>query len=350
MLNSAANEQSNSERAKMCREVLSSAVDYIYGRVNATKPRNASLLELLDSGIVTAFLNDADIIKSLHYVRILGMNAEHGRSVRKKEVKLALNNITYLVGLLNAKENGTDATYHKPPYMSEAATRRLYVDLYLKEAGWDILDTENVVLPAVAGIEIKVEGMPNANGIGFCDYVLYGRDAKPLAIVEVKRTSVSPETGRHQVNLYAECMEKIYGYKPVMYYTNGYMMKVIDGLYPDREIRAFHSMDELELLIQRRTREKITDLRINDEITNRPYQKIAITKTCEWLNSNHRRGLLVMATGTGKTRVAISLVDVLTRNKWIKNVLFLADRTALVNQAKKNFANANCNNKLDTPW
>lgn len=97
-------------------------------------------------------------------------------------------------------------------------------------------------------------------------------------------------------------------------------------------------MEDLELMLQRRTRGDITDLTINDEITNRPYQKMAITNICEWLNAKHRRGLLVMATGTGKTRVAISLVDVLARNNWVKNILFLADRTSLVNQAKRNFA------------
>ena len=133
-------------------------------------------------------------------------------------------------------------------------------------------------------------------------------------------------------------MKRIYGYKPVMYYTNGYSAKIIDGLYPDRDVTAFHSIDDLELMLQRRGRGAIKDLTINDGITNRPYQKIAITKICEWLNAKHRRGLLVMATGTGKTRVAISLVDVLSRNHWVKNVLFLADRTSLVNQAKRNFA------------
>ncbi|MBR6332060.1 MAG: DEAD/DEAH box helicase family protein, partial [Dehalococcoidales bacterium] len=222
--------------------------------------------------------------------------------------------------------------------MSEAETRRLYIDLYLKEAGWDVLDTENVALAGKAGIEIEVQGMPNPHGIGYCDYVLYGSNGKPLAIVEVKKTSVSPENGRHQVDLYAECLKKVCGYKPVMYYTNGYTTRIIDGIYPDRTVTAFHSREELELMLQRRTRGDITDLRIDDAITNRPYQKMAITSICEWLNAKHRRGLLVMATGTGKTRTAISLVDILTRNNWVKTVLFLADRTSLVNQAKRNFA------------
>ena len=330
--------QAHSECALLCRDLLEATVSYIFEKTENRKPKNASLLELIDHAVVTSYINDTDTVNALHYVRILGINAKHGWKVRKNEAKLAQENITYLIGLLAAKETGTEYAYRKPPYMSEAATRKLYVDLYLKEAGWDVLDKENVAQPGKVGIEIEVQGMPNPKGLGYCDYVLYGRDGKPLAIVEVKKTSVDPEKGRHQVDLYASCMERVYGYKPVMYYTNGYSTKIIDGIYPDRDVIAFHSIDDLELMLQRRGRKAITDLTINDEITNRPYQKIAITNICEWLNAKHRRGLLVMATGTGKTRVAISLVDVLSRNHWVKNVLFLADRTSLVNQAKRNFA------------
>lgn len=326
------------ERVKAYRGVLTDAIDYIYESTNTHKPEKASLLELVDSDVLANYVQDSDVINSLHYVRILGMNAEHDQKIKKTADKLAYDNLAYFIGLIEAQEKGTRAQYQKPPYMSEANTRKLYIDLYLKEAGWDVLDMENVAIAGKAGIEIKVEGMPNAQGIGFCDYVLYGRDGKPLAIVEAKKTSVSPEKGRHQVDLYGECMKAIYGYKPILYYTNGYVTKVIDGIYPDRTVMAFHTIDELELMMQRRNRGNITDLKISDRITNRPYQKMAITNLCEWLNQKHRRGLLVMATGTGKTRVAISLVDVLSRNNWVKNVLFLADRTSLVNQAKKNFA------------
>ncbi|MBR5319398.1 MAG: DEAD/DEAH box helicase family protein [Peptococcaceae bacterium] len=337
-LNEAVAAQNHNDCAVFCRGVLASAVDYIYEKSDEPKPKQATLLELLDGIVMASYVEEADIIHTLHYVRILGMNAEHGIKIRKKEAKLALSNITYFIGYIAAKEDGTLHVYQKPPYMSEAETRRLYIDIYLREAGWEVLEQDNVVLPAKACIEVEVDGMPNTQGKGYCDYVLYGRDGKPLAIVEVKKTSVSASTGRHQADLYVECMKQKYGYKPVIYYTNGYTTKIIDGIYPDRQVMAFHSIDELELLLQRRNRGDITDLTIKDEITNRPYQKIAITKICEMLNEKHRRGLIVMATGTGKTRLAISLVDVLTRNRWIKNVLFLADRTSLVNQAKRNFA------------
>ena len=325
------------ERVCGYRYVLTLIVDYIFEKKNVKKPEKASLLELIDGETVCDYINDADIIKSLHYIRILGINAEHNQKVKKSEEKLAQSNLTYVIGLIESQENGKRDLYQKPPYMSEAATRKLYIDLYLREAGWDVLETENVAIAGKAGIEIKVDGMPNSQGVGFCDYVLYGRDGKPLAIVEAKKTSVSPEKGRHQVDLYGECMKAVYGYKPVLYYTNGYIIKVIDGLYPDRNVMAFHTIDELERMIQKRDRKDITDTKVNPEIAGRPYQSMAITNICEWLNLKHRRGLLVMATGTGKTRVSIALVDVLTRNNWVKNVLFLADRTSLVHQAKVNF-------------
>ena len=322
--------------AIICRDSLRSAIQLIYQESNATLPKTATMLELLDGPIVGSYITDRDIIDGLHFVRILGMNAEHGKKVKKREADLALQNLSSLYEYIQAKESD-GGNYSKPPYMSEYMTRKLYIDQYLEEAGWEVMTTKNVPQAEKAAIEIEVNGMPNPQGIGYCDYVLYGKNGKPLAIVEAKKTSVDPAKGRHQVDLYGECMKAKYGYKPVLYYTNGYMIKVIDGLYPDREVSAFHSLSELEWLIQRRDRGDIKDLTINDYITERPYQKIAITKLCERFNELHRCGLLVMATGTGKTRVAISLVDVLTRNNWVKTVLFLADRTSLVHQAKVNF-------------
>ena len=321
-----------------CRALLKQLIEGIYQHRQVAVPKQATLLEMMEQPLVSEFVNDADVVQAMHYVRILGMNAEHGAKIRKREAELAQENIVAAVELVQLRVKDPAAQYVKPPYMSEANTRKLYIDLYQREAGWDVLETEGVALPAKAGVEIEVQGMPNASGIGRCDYVLYGRDGKPLAVVEAKKTSISPEKGRHQVDLYGACFEAVYGYKPVLYYTNGYTTKVIDGVYPDRTVIAFHTLEELERMIQRRARKDITDLKINDEISGRPYQKIAITSLCEKLNKKQRRGLLVMATGTGKTRVSISLVDVLMRNQWVKNVLFLADRTSLVSQAKRNFS------------
>lgn len=328
----------SADKARLSRELLAALVDGLYPLCKASRRKKATLLELIDNSAIVDFIDDADVVQAMHFVRILGMNAEHGTKIRKTEAQLAQDNITALAELIRHKEEHPGEAYRKPPYMSEANTRKLYIDLYLKEAGWEVLECDNVVQPGKAGVEIEVEGMPNTTGMGYCDYVLYGRDGKPLAIVEAKKTSVSLEKGRHQVDLYGDCMEKRYGYKPVLYYSNGYTTKVIDGLYPDRQVLAFHTLEELELMLARRGRKDIADLTIKDEITNRGYQKIAVTRLCEKLNKKYRRGLLVMATGTGKTRVSISLVDILLRNNWVKNMLFLADRTSLVHQAKQNFA------------
>ena len=217
---------------------------------------------------------------------------------------------------------------------SEAVTRRYLIDYMLMEAGWEILEEKGKVQGGKACIEVEVDGMPTASGKGYADYVLFSRGGKPLAVIEAKATSHAITEGRHQATLYADCLEKRYGVRPVIYYTNGFTTKVIDGMgYPDRDVISFHAMDDLERLIQKRGRAEIKDVTIKEEITDRPYQQTAIKRIVEWFNAKHRRGLLVLATGTGKTRVSISLCDILMRNDWVKTVLFLADRTALVGQA-----------------
>ena len=221
---------------------------------------------------------------------------------------------------------------------SEAVTRRYLIDYMLMEADWEILEEKGKVLGGKACIEVEVDGMSTASGKGYADYVLFSRGGKPLAVIEAKATCRAITEGRHQATLYADCLEKRYGVRPVIYYTNGLTTKVIDGMgYPDRDVISFHAMDDLERLIQKRGRAEIEDVTIKEEITDRPYQQTAIKRIVEWFNAKHRRGLLVLATGTGKTRVSISLCDILMRNDWVKTVLFLADRTALVGQAHKNY-------------
>ena len=321
-----------------CRGAVRDCVGEIYKSKGAEMPPKASLLELLAGTLVREFVADDDRLRDLEFVRILGMNAEHSRKVKRTHAQLAAGISTSFLETVAAKLDGRSA----PPRsggITEAETRRAYIDVYLEEAGWDVLETEGAMLPGKACVEIKVEGMPNNTGEGFCDYVLYGRDLRPLAVVEAKKTSVGPEKGRQQVKLYGECLERKYGYTPILYYTNGYQIWCIDGFYPSRQVRAFHTLEELERLIQRRDRKSLrdTDLQINRDIAGRDYQITAVTKICEKLSDRKRAGLLVMATGTGKTRTVISLVDVLERHNWVTNVLFLADRTPLVKQAHDAF-------------
>ncbi len=215
--------------------------------------------------------------------------------------------------------------------ISEYETRKKYIDLELKVAGWDF-DT-NITE------ELKLTGMPNNKNEGYADYVLFGKNGLPLAVVEAKRTSVDPRVGQNQAKLYADCIENEYHQRPVIYYTNGFEIYMWDDKnYPPRKVSGFYTQDELQLLVNRRTsKQNLEHVYVQDKITNREYQLEAIKSVCETFDEGHRKALIVMATGTGKTRTAISIVDVLSDKEWVKNVLFLADRTVLVKQAKNNF-------------
>ena len=219
-----------------------------------------------------------------------------------------------------------------PHDYSEAETRDFFIDLLLKEAGWP-LDQER-------DREFPVAGMPNRKGEGFIDYVLWGGDGKPLAVVEAKRTRRDSREGQQQAKLYADCLESQFGQRPVIFYTNGYEHWIWDDTrYPPREISGFLKRDELELAIQRRTTQlPLAAQSIEAAIVERHYQTRAIRRIGEAFEKNHqRRALLVMATGAGKTRTVIALCDLLMRANWVKRVLFLADRVALVNQAVNAF-------------
>ena len=215
--------------------------------------------------------------------------------------------------------------------ISEYETRKKYIDLELKLAGWDF-DT-NITE------ELKLTGMPNNKNEGYADYVLFGKNGLPLAVVEAKRTSVDPRVGQNQAKLYADCIENEYHQRPVIYYTNGFEIYMWDDKnYPPRKVSGFYTQEELQLLVNRRTsKQNLEHVYVQDKITNREYQLEAIKSVCETFDEGHRKALIVMATGTGKTRTAISIVDVLSDKEWVKNVLFLADRTVLVKQAKNNF-------------
>lgn len=251
----------------------------------------------------------------------------------KKLQDMVEENETLRKQLRQVRENNQRERTFNVEEISEYETRKKYIDLDLKDAGWifgeDCLE------------EFAVQGMPLGSGTGFADYVLFGDNGKPLAVVEAKRTSQDPEVGKQQGKLYADCLEDMYEQRPVIFYTNGFEMHIWDDFfYPSRRVAGFYNQDELQLLINRRTsRVALDNIKINNEITDRYYQKEAIKAICESLMSKDRKALLVMATGSGKTRTVISLIDVLTKHEWVKNCLFLADRRPLVRQAKNSFNN-----------
>lgn len=215
---------------------------------------------------------------------------------------------------------------------SEAETRRAFIDLLLNEAGWNLDPARN--------FEVEVTGMPNAENKGFVDYVLWGDDGKPLALIEAKRTTRSSTVGQQQAKLYADCLEKMHGQRPIIFYSNGYEHWLWDDAnYPPRPVQGFYKKPELELLVQRRhSRKRLAEASINSNIIERYYQSRAVRRVGESFEvDRQRKSLLVMATGAGKTRTVIALADVLMRSNLAKRVLFLADRVALVNQAVNAF-------------
>lgn len=230
---------------------------------------------------------------------------------------------------------------------NEQQTRDYFIDLLLNEAGFALDQTDDK--------EYQVEGMPNNEGIGFVDYVLWGADRLPLAVVEAKRTKRDAKVGQQQAKLYADCLEAKFKRRPVIYYTNGYQHYFWDDSNsPPRQVQGFHKRDELELLMQRRTsRLALTTEKIDADIAGRAYQQQAIRSVAEAIErDNQRRSLLVMATGSGKTRTVIALVDLMMRCNYVKRVLFLADRVSLVKQAArefgKNLSSAGIVNLLDS--
>ena len=235
---------------------------------------------------------------------------------------------------LTARREEQQQTYvPKPLDISEYETRKFYIDAMLEDAGWvEGKDWIN---------EVELPGMPNKSEVGFADYVLYDDAHKPLALIEAKRTCVDVSKGRQQAELYADILEKKYKRRPAIFLTNGFETHIIDGQYPERKCATIYSKRDLEKMFNLRTmRVSLKNVMVKKNIAGRYYQEGAIKAVCDALDKkNRRKVLLVMATGSGKTRTVIALCDVLLQHGWVKNILFLADRNSLVTQAKRSFVN-----------
>ena len=221
----------------------------------------------------------------------------------------------------------------KPLELSEYKTRKLYIDTMLTDAGWT--EGQNWLN------EVPLSGMPNKSGAGRADYVLYGDDGRPLAVIEAKRTCADVARGRQQAKLYADLLEQQYGRRPVIFLTNGFDTRIVDNLYPERRVSGIYSKRDLEKLFNLQTmRLSLNHIMVDQAIAGRYYQAGAVKAVCDAFGEKSRRkALLVMATGSGKTRTVIALCDVLLQRGWVKNILFLADRNSLVTQAKRSFVN-----------
>ena len=302
------------DKAKLCLEnlfIFMDFVSYCYGANYEQKQFNQNLLNntVTDETVNIPKISDVDLKALL---------AENKKLKEQLTVRREEQQQTYVP---------------RPLDLSEYKTRKIYIDTMLQEAGW----VENKDWQS----EVKIPGMPNASETGYADYVLYDHSYKPLAVVEAKRTCVDVAKGRQQAKLYADLLEKQYGRRPVIFLTNGFETRIDDGQYPERKVAEIYSKRDLEKWFNLRSmRTDLKNITIDKKIAGRYYQEGAVKAVCDSFGAkNRRKALLVMATGSGKTRTVIALCDVLLRSQWVKNILFLADRNALVTQAKRSFVN-----------
>ena len=368
-----------------CRRAMEFAVKWMYSVDKAlVMPYQDTLVSLMNTEDFWDIVG-ADIWRRMDLIRRMGNNAAHtGKKITQEQAALCLENlyvfldfVAYCYGEnyteghfdpalltqeseasaapvqeapevelaalmaenaalkeeLTARRAEQQQTYvPKPLDLSEYKTRKLYIDTMLTDAGWtEGKDWLN---------EVELPGMPNKSEVGYADYVLYGDDGRPLAVVEAKRTCVDVAKGRQQAKLYADLLEKKYHRRPVIFLTNGFETRITDNIYPERKCAAIYSKRDLEKLFNLQTmRTSLKNVMVDQKIAGRYYQEGAIKAACDAFARNRRKALLVMATGSGKTRTVIALCDVLLQHGWVKNILFLADRNSLVTQAKRSFVN-----------
>ena len=301
------------EQAELCLENLFVFLDFVAYCYSESYSENQFNKDLLGLTVEEAleFVSDAEI-----------------------DLKSLIAENESLKAELTARREEQQQTYvPKPLDISEYKTRKIYIDSMLDDAGWtEGKDWIN---------EHELPGMPNKSEVGFADYVLFGDDGRPLAVLEAKRTCVDVSKGRQQAKLYADLLEKKFGRRPVIFLSNGFDTRITDNLYPERRVATVYSKRDLEKLFNLQTmRTSLNHVVVDKAIAGRYYQEGAIKAVCDSFDKkNRRKALLVMATGSGKTRTVIALCDVLLQHGWVKNILFLADRNSLVTQAKRNFVN-----------
>ena len=369
-----------------CRRAMEFAVKWMYSvDKSLIMPYQDSLVSLINTEEFRDIV-DWDLWKRMDFIRKLGNSAAHnGKKITLDKARLCLENLYYFLDFvaycygedyeegqfdwqliedekgsvekevpqisevdlralieenkslreqLTARREEQQQTYvPKPLDLSEYKTRKIYIDTMLLDAGWT--EGKNWIN------EVELLGMPNKSEVGYADYVLYDDAHRPLAVIEAKRTCVDVAKGRQQAKLYADILEKQSGRRPVVFLTNGFETRISDGQYPERKVAAIYSKRDLEKWFNLQSmKTNLNHVSVDKTIAGRYYQEAAVKAVCDSFGKkNRRKALLVMATGSGKTRTVISLCDVLLQNGWVKNILFLADRTSLVTQAKRSFVN-----------
>jgi len=220
---------------------------------------------------------------------------------------------------------------------NEKLTRKEIIDNRLKQAGWNVTDRTQVIeeFDIIVDSNLVQEAPTPYAGHQYSDYVLLAKEEKPLAVVEAKKSAVDANIGKEQAKQYCFNIQKQFGGElPFCFYTNGHDIFFWDlDNYPPKKVYGFPTRDDLERYTYiRQKRKSLSGEFINTKIAGRDYQIGAIRAVLEAVEKRKRRFLLVMATGTGKTRTCIALVDALMRTGWAERVLFLVDRIALRDQ------------------
>lgn len=307
-------------------------IEYCYGSKYEERRFDENIIPDVNAESKRIEAEYAQVIKDIK------KNADKIVDEKDKEIQRLLRINAELSKLKTAakKENEDTRNYSYESNMAEWKTRKRYIDADLKYAGY-IFD--QVAKRNCIEVEYPVIGMPNDSGKGYVDYVIWGDTGKIIAVIEAKKTSEDVKKGKNQGEIYADCIQNMQGFRPIIFYTNGFETYLWDDTITiPRLVSGIFQRRDLDKMIERRyIRKPINSVQIDMNITNRPYQLRAVTKCCEAYANGDRNCLLIMATGTGKTRTAASVVDVLTRADHITNVLFLADRKELVRQAKEAF-------------
>ena len=288
-----------------------------------------------DKTLITSRIENAKKSKAAAEATKAELEKEQEKSAKQElDLKKLMKENASLKDELSARRQEQQPTYvPKPLDLSEYKTRKLYIDSMLRDAGW--IEGKDWIN------EVELPGMPNKSEVGYADYVLYDDMHRPLAVIEAKRTCVDVPKGRQQAKLYADILEQKYKRRPVVFLTNGFETHIIDGQYPERKCSFIYSKRDLEKWFNLFTmRTSLKHVVVDKDIAGRYYQESAIKAVCDSFDEkNRRKALLVMATGSGKTRTVIALCDCLLKAGWVKNILFLADRNSLVTQAKRSFVN-----------
>ena len=324
------NKKLGMDEAMLCLENLFIYLDYI-AYCYSTQYEERSF----DKTIITSRIEKAKKSKEVAAATRIELEKEQEKSAKQElDLKKLIAENASLRDELSARRQEQQPTYvPKPLDLSEYKTRKLYIDSMLTDAGWT--EGEDWLN------EVELSGMPNKSKTGFADYVLYDDMHRPLAVIEAKRTCVDVSKGRQQAKLYADLLEQEYKRRPVIFMTNGFETRIIDGQYPERKCASIYSKRDLEKWFNLLTmRTSLKHVAVDKDIAGRYYQEAAVKAVCSSFDEkNRRKALLVMATGSGKTRTVIALCDCLLKAGWAKNILFLADRNSLVTQAKRSFVN-----------